>query len=151
MILMIILSIKVKNEFKKRFTITPTGASNFLGLVKDIGHGSANLSSIKKCFESLSKILSKDAKDIAKDILTISAEKIKPVISQLSREYKLDKELIQLVGGGGGATALVPFTSQHLKYPHKIAKDCEVVSAIGAALGMIRDSVEKTIINPTEN
>lgn len=145
------LSIKVKNNIKKRFTITPTGASNFLGLVKDIGHGSANLTSIKKCFESLSKILSKAAKEIAEEILTISAEKIKPVINQLSREYKLDKELIQLVGGGGGATALVPYTAQYLGYPHKIAKDCEVISAIGAALGMIRDSVEKTIINPTEN
>ncbi|MBS4036267.1 MAG: hydantoinase [Ignavibacterium sp.] len=145
------LSIKVKNVFKKRFTVTPTGASNFLGLVKDIGHGSANLDSIKRCFESLSKILKKDAIVIAEEILTISAEKIKPVINQLSREYKLDKELIQLVGGGGGATALVPFTAQHLDYPHKIAKDCEVVSAIGAALGMIRDSIEKTIINPTEN
>ena len=145
------LSIKVKNEFKKRFAITPTGASNFLELVKDIGHGSANISSIKKCFESLSKILNKEPKEIAEEILKISAEKIKPVISQLSREYKLDKEIIQLVGGGGGATALVPFTAKHLNYPHKIAKDCEVVSAIGAALGMIRDSVEKTIINPTEN
>ena len=145
------LSIKVKNEFKKRFTITPTGASNFLELVKDTGHGSANISSIKKCFESLSKILHKEPKEIAEEILRISAEKIKPVISQLSREYKLDKELIQLVGGGGGATALVPFTSKHLSFPNKIAKDCEVISAIGAALGMIRDSVEKTIINPTEN
>lgn len=145
------LCIKVKDNLKKRFTITPTGASNFLGLVKDIGHGTANLTSIKKCFESLSKILSKEAKEIAEEILIISAEKIEPVINQLSREYKLDKELIQLVGGGGGATALVPFTAKHLDYPHKIAKDCEVISAIGAALGMIRDSVEKTIINPTEN
>jgi N-methylhydantoinase A/oxoprolinase/acetone carboxylase beta subunit len=145
------LSIKVKNELKKRFTITPTGASNFLGLVKDIGHGSANLDSVKKCFESIAKTLSRDAKEIAEEILTISAEKIKPVINQLSREYKLDKELIQLVGGGGGAAALVPFTAKHFNYTHRIAKDCEVVSAIGAALGMIRDSVEKTIINPTEN
>jgi N-methylhydantoinase A/oxoprolinase/acetone carboxylase beta subunit len=145
------LSIKTKSEKNKKFTITPTCASNFLGLVKDIGHGSANLNSINKCFESVAKILKINPKEIAEEILTISAEKIRPVISQLSREYKLDKELIQLVGGGGGATALVPFTAQHLNYQHKIAKDCEVVSAIGVALGMIRDSVEKTIINPTEN
>lgn len=145
------LSIKVKSSGNERFTVTPTGASNFLGLVKDIGHGEANLKSINKCFESLGKLFGLEPKIVAEEILTISAEKIKPIISQLSREYKLDKELIQLVGGGGGATALVPFASRHLNYPHKIAKDNEVISAIGAALGMIRDSIEKTIINPTDN
>jgi N-methylhydantoinase A len=145
------ISIKLNNNTDQRFTITPTGAANFLGLVKEHGHGAANMSSVVKCFESLSSIMQKDAKEIAEEILRISAEKIKSVISQLSREYKLDKELIQLVGGGGGASALVPFTAMTLDYPHKIARDSEVISAIGAALGMIKDTVEKTVINPTEN
>lgn len=144
------ISIVSKNSGKK-FTITPTAASNFLGFVKEIGHGAANSKAIKSCFASLGKIFNSSSEKLAEDILTISAEKISPVISQLVREYKLDRDLITFVGGGGGASAIVPFTAKRLNYPHKIAKDAEVISAIGAALGMIRDSVEKTIINPTDN
>lgn len=142
------LAIKCKD---KNFTLTPTESSYFLNLVKEVGHGSANEHSIKSCFNSLSKILKAEAAEIANEILKISAEKIRPVINQLIREYKLDRELVEFVGGGGGASAIVPFTAKHLGFSHRIAKDCEVISAIGAALGMIRDSVERTIINPTEN
>ncbi len=142
------LSIKAKNA---KYTVTPTESSYLLGLVKEFGHGEANMQSIKKCFEGLSEILKVSPNEIAEEILKISAEKISPVINQLIREYKLDKELVEFVGGGGGASAIVPFTANHLGFKHRISKDCEVISAIGAALGLIRDSIEKTIINPTEN
>lgn len=144
------LAIKTRSS-QNKFTVTPTEASYQLELVKEKGHSAGNSASIKHCFASLSKIFNKPSEEIAEEILKISAEKIKPVIDQLIREYKLDKELVELVGGGGGASAIVHYTSKYLNYPHRIAKDCEVISAIGAALGMIRDSVEKTIINPTEN
>ncbi len=136
---------------KKRYTITPSEASNYLGLVEVKGHGEANMAAVKSVFNSVSEKLKRDPKELAEEILKISSEKIKPVIHQLAREYKLDLEMIQLVGGGGGATALVPYTSKHLNIPYKISDNNEVISAIGAALGMIRDSVEKTIISPTEN
>lgn len=145
------LSIKNKLDQKRKFTITPTSASYLLELVKTVGHGSANITAIKSCFESLGKQFKQDAKKIAEEILRISAEKVKPVIKQLAREYKLDESLIQFVGGGGGASALVPFTANYMSVDHKIAENCEVVSAIGAALGIIRDSVERNIINPTES
>lgn len=141
----------VSKSSGNKFSITPTAASNYLGLVDEIGHGAANLEAIKNCFSSLSNILKLNAEKIAEEILKISAEKISPVIASLAREYKLDKDLIMLVGGGGGASAIVPFTAKHLNFQHKIAKDAEVISAIGAALGMIRDTIEKTIINPTDN
>lgn len=144
------MAISVEGSNKK-FAMTPTGASNYLGLVKAYGHGEANTKAITECLEALSTKLDLEPKKIAEEILKISAKKIEAVIKQLSREYKLDQEIIQFVGGGGGASALVPFTAKHLEVPHKIAKNTEVVSAIGAALGMIRDSVEKSIINPTEN
>ncbi len=144
------MKIKTKGNENKFFTLTPTAASNYLGFVKEVGHGKAFSKSINNCFESLGKILKKDPKEIAEDILKISAEKIKPVINKLVREYKLDPDIIQFVGGGGGAEAIVPYTAKHLNVSYKIAENAEVISAIGAALGMIRDSVERNILNPTE-
>jgi len=146
------MAIKKENqaENEKKFCITPTCASYILNLVKEVGHGKANMDALKSCFSSLSKYFEKKPEKIAEEILDISAEKIRPVIKQLIREYKLDEDLIEFVGGGGGASAIVPYTAKELGFNHKIAKDCEVISAIGAALGIIRDSVEKNIINPTE-
>ncbi|MCU7490121.1 MAG: hydantoinase/oxoprolinase family protein [Bacteroidota bacterium] len=145
------LAISISKNGHKKFTITPTEASGFLGLVKEKGHGEANHMAIAQAMSSLSEKLNTPAEQIALDILEISAEKIKPVISQLKREYKLDEELINFIGGGGGASAIVPFTAGYLDYPHKISSNCEVISAIGAALGMIMDSVERSSINPTDS
>lgn len=133
------------------YTITPTECSYKLGLVKAVGHGGADKESLNSLFALLEKQTGKKGDEIATEILTLSADKIKPVIKQLSREYKLDESLIEFVGGGGGASALVPFSAAHIGVPHKIAENCEVISAIGAALGIIRDSVERNIINPSEN
>jgi N-methylhydantoinase A len=144
------LAIKNKRVPGDNFTITPTGASYILGLVKEVGHGSANMHALKSCFNSLAGLLKRSVNEIAEEILKISAAKIQPVIKQLIREYKLDDNLIEFVGGGGGASALVPYTASYMSVPHKIAENSEVISAIGAALGIIRDSVERNIINPSE-
>ncbi|GJQ64676.1 MAG: hydantoinase [Melioribacteraceae bacterium] len=143
------LSIKNKNN-SEDYTLTPTAASNYLNLVEVHGHGEANQKAIDSCFKSAGKLLGYDPDDLADEILKLSAEKIKPIISRLIREYKLDKDLIRFVGGGGGASAIVPYTAKYLEYDHGIAENSEVISAIGAALGMIRDSVERNILNPSE-
>jgi N-methylhydantoinase A/oxoprolinase/acetone carboxylase beta subunit len=145
------LAIKLDDNKIEKFTVTPTESSYFLNLVKETGHGSANIVNVNKIFNALAEKLNKSPKEIADKILTLSAEKIKPVIKQLAREYKLDEELIQFIGGGGGASAIVPFTADYMNLPHRIAENSEVISAIGAALGIIRDSVERNIISPTES
>lgn len=132
------------------YTITPSAASYFKGLVKDFGHGKANLEAVKNAVTSVARILKADPEQFAEDILMNCSKKIEKTINSLAREYKLDKNFLTLFGGGGGASALVPHASGYLKLKHEIAPDSEVISAIGAAMGMIRDTVEKSIINPSE-
>jgi N-methylhydantoinase A len=144
------LALKLPDDDVANYAVTPTGASSFLGLVKAVGHGAANERAVRTCFEALGRKLKREPKAIATEILERAAEKIKPTIKGLMREYKLDPDFVELVGGGGGASAIVPYASEYLGLPHRIAEDAEVISAIGAALGMIRDSVERSILEPTE-
>lgn len=62
----------------------------------------------------------------------------------------MDAHTTMLVGGGGGASAVVPHLGESLGLKHKNAKNAPVISTIGVALAMIRDTVERTIPNPTQ-
>jgi N-methylhydantoinase A/oxoprolinase/acetone carboxylase beta subunit len=144
------LSLRPSSGDRKAFTVTPTCAANLLGLgAEAVGHGYANAQAVSSCFDTLSALLGTKPRELATQILRLCAEKLRPVIQRLVREYKLGPDL-ELFGGGGGACAIVPFTARHLGMPYKLAENMEVVSAIGAALGMIRDSVERNIVDPTE-
>ncbi|MBN2781146.1 MAG: hydantoinase, partial [Candidatus Marinimicrobia bacterium] len=133
----------------KKFTLTPTAASHYLELAGEANRGSINPAGIRNCFNSLGKIFNKSAEELARRILDISTDKLRPTIKQLTREYKLDTDIVRFVGGGGGAPAIVPYAANAMHYQYMIAENTDVISAIGAALGIIRDSVEKTVMNPT--
>ena len=70
------------------------------------------------------------------------------MVEQLIAEYGLDRDQAVLVGEGGGAGALIPFTAERMKLQHTISKDAEVISSIGVALALVREVVERVIPNP---
>jgi hypothetical protein len=62
----------------------------------------------------------------------------------------LDKEYLQLVGGGGGAAAVVPALSRLSTLEFRLARNAEYISTIGVALAMIKETIERNILNPTD-
>ncbi len=145
------LGIKRRNSDRVEFALTTTDAANFLKIVSDKAYCKGNFESVEKVFLKLSNLMRKSPQDIARDILDIAVDKVKNVVVNLINEYKLDTNLITLVGGGGGAEVIVPYLAEELNLEYKIAENSEVISAIGAGLGMIRESIERVISNPTED
>ena len=131
------------------YTLTPTEAASHLDLVPEAGYGRGSRPAVGRLFAWLEKEWGEEGIKIATRLLDLAAAKVMAVVEQLIREYRMERSLVQLVGGGGGAPAIVPYTAQAMQLPYQIAENCEVISAIGAALGIIRDSVERTLINPT--
>lgn len=136
----------------RRVTITPTCAANMLGLITEDNYAYGNQQSVRIAFEALAKYLGDDAnpQTLADSLLKRAAPKVANVVADLINDYELDENLLTLSGGGGGAGALVPYTAKMMNLPFKIAPNTEVISAIGVALAMVRDTIERTVINPTE-
>ena len=143
------MAIRIENNKEPGLTLTPTEAANLLGYIK--GYAEGNKESIQKVFDYISGEFAKTPEDFAREILNIATDKVIDVVKDLIVDYKLEQSLVTLVGGGGGAGALVPFTAERMKLRNDIAENAEVISAIGVALGMIRDTVERNIIHPTED
>ncbi|MBU6450276.1 MAG: hydantoinase [Cyanobacteria bacterium REEB67] len=132
------------------FTITPTCASNLLGLVPAGDCASGNVETIGEAFKSLAAHLHKDnlqIRDLATEIMKSAAKKCVPVIRALIADHKLDPELTKLVGGGGGAAAIVPFVAHEMGLNFALAEHADVISAIGVAMALIRETVERQVAN----
>ncbi len=141
--------IYIEGKNAAKAAITPTCASNLLGMVPPDNCALGDLETITLGFAPLAKALKADAKKAAEMIMDKAAPKAVKVVEQLLKEYKLDTSIIALIGGGGGAAAIVPYTAHLMKMKHTIAQNAAVISAIGVALAMVRDTIEKSVINPS--
>ena len=144
------LIIRSLDDQEGDYCLTPTEAASYLDLIQVAGHGEANRVAVKSVLEKCARKWQTTALELAQALLHRAATKIEPVLQRLKREYKLEEGQLKLIGGGGGAAALVPFCAEHMDWPHEIVQNTEVVSAIGAALGIIRDMVERSSTNPTD-
>lgn len=142
------LSLDAKDS-ETNYCITPTCASNLLGLVPENDCARGIKWSIDAGFKVLSDNLQTTPEDAATKLLDISVRKCIPVVKALIKDHKLDPELVTLVGGGGGAAAIVPHLAKTMGLNFKLALNADVISAIGVALALIRETVERQIVNPT--
>jgi len=135
----------------KYFSVTPTCAANLLGLVPAGDAAEGVKLACAAAFTALARFMQRAAPEaVADEILDHGTRKVRKVIEEMIEDYELDPQLLTLSGGGGGAAAIVPYTAKKMGLPFEITENSAVISAIGAALALVRDTIEKTVISPTE-
>lgn len=132
-----------------RFALTNTCAANVLGLVRPGMHALGNPEAARRAFAPLAAQLGVTVEVAAEQVLERASAKVIPVVESLIAEYGLDRDQAQLVGEGGGAGALIPFVAQRMGLAFQISPDAEVISSIGVALALVRETVERVIPNAT--
>jgi N-methylhydantoinase A len=132
-----------------RIALTPTCAANALRMVPDgaFAHGDEVVARL--AFERVGAALGTTAELLATDVLERATEKLRAAIDELCADYGLEHSNTAIVGGGGGAAALVPFAARKLGYAFRLARHAEVISPLGVALALVRDVIERTIVDPT--
>src|SRR5919202_1002910 len=108
-----------------------------------------NPEAARRAMVPLTERLGRTVEETARAILERATDKVVPVVEDLIAEYALDRDQAVLVGEGGGAGALIPFAAERMSLSHRISKDAEVISSIGVALALVRETVERVIPNAT--
>ena len=127
---------------------TPTCAANLLGYVPEAAFAKGDAESARRAFELAGRHLGCEGEALARAVLERAADKVRAAVDELIDDYELDRRDVELIGGGGGAAALVPFAAERMKLPARLARDAEVISPLGVALALVRDVVERTVANP---
>lgn len=140
--------VAVQLQDGRRLAITTTDAANVLGVTRPGDYSRGSAEAARRAMVPLAERLGLSVEDAARRILDAAAAKVIPTIERLAREYALDRDQIILVGGGGGASALIPHVARALSLDYRIATNAEIISSIGVALALVRDSVERVMPNP---
>ena len=138
----------VKNAAGQNYALTTTCAANALGLVTPDMHAYGDRKTAQQAFIPLGLHLGLSPEDVARRCLEAAAKKLQPIVESLIQEYQLDADQALLIGEGGGAGSIVPFISEQMALKFEISRDAEVISSIGVALAMVRDTVERVIPHP---
>ncbi|NLJ89882.1 MAG: hydantoinase/oxoprolinase family protein [Clostridiales bacterium] len=142
--------IAIETDDGSRYALTTTCAANALGYVKEGDYSYGYPESCKKAFDALGKFLGMTGEEAALKVLDNAAATCIEIIEELADKHKIERSQISLVGGGGGAKVLLPRTAEILGLQYQIADQAEIISSIGVALAMVRDTIERVIPNPTQ-
>lgn len=140
----------IKSISGKSYSYTLAGAANLLGYVPEGDYARGNLNVTKTAWVVLGDYLGVTAEEAATQVMELALKKLKVVVNELINEYDLDKKFVTLVGGGGSGMVIVNALAKEMGFKWKLAKNAPYISTIGVALAMVREQMERTIVNPTE-
>ncbi|MCI2047668.1 MAG: hydantoinase/oxoprolinase family protein [Faecalibacterium sp.] len=130
--------------------LTMAGAANIVGYVHEEDYARGNVEAARLAWKPLADNMGCSVEQAAKKVMEFAAAKNSKVAAQLMKDYHMDPRTTLFVGGGGGAAAVVPHLAETMGHKHRIARNAPVISTIGVALAMVRDTVERSITNPTD-
>ena len=134
----------------KKFALSMAGAANIAGYVREDDYAHGNVEAARRAWKPLADNMGMSVEQCAKTVMGFAAVKNGEVAKSLIKDYNVDPNTVVFVGGGGGAAAVVPHLAETMGAKHKIAKNAPVISTIGVALAMVRDVLERSVINPTD-
>lgn len=141
----------VKNSSGREFSLTLAGAANLLGYVPEGDYARGNQQTTRAAWDALGDYLGCSGEDAARQTMNLAMDKLAAVVEELVEEYELDTKFVTLVGGGGSGAVIVHALAERLGVKWKIAKNAPYISTIGVALAMVREQMERTVANPTED
>lgn len=132
------------------YSLTLAGAANLLGYIPEGDYARGKDNCTRVAWQALGDYIGTSAEEAAKQVMNLAMEKLAVVINALIDEYELERKFITLVGGGGSGAVVVPALAEHFDFKWRIAKNAPYISTIGVALAMVREQLERTIANPTD-
>ena len=136
----------------RKVSLTLAGAANLLRSVPEGDYAySKDIENARVAWQALGDAIGLSAEEAAKQAMDIASEKIWEIVSRLIEEYKLSPELLCLAGGGGSGGVVVPYLGNKKDVQWKIIKNAPIISTIGVAMAMVREVVERTVVNPTDS
>lgn len=130
------------------YAITNTCAANALEMVDEGDYSFANRESAKIAMTRLGEALHVSYFEAAQSIIQNSSFEITKAVTRILKDFKMDSST-EIIGGGGGASVLVPFVAKQLEAPYRKAEQAEVISSIGVASSMLQEEQEVSMADPT--
>lgn len=134
----------------KEYSYTLAGAANILGYIPEGDYAQGNKEAAIKAWEALATHVGLSVEEAARQVMNIAIDKTMKTVNEMIEDYELDRSFVTLVGGGGSGAVLVPAMAEREKMKSQIANNAPYVSTIGVALAMVKEQMERTVVNPTE-
>ena len=131
------------------YAITNTCAANALDMLEEGDHSLASTESARIALKKLGERLGVSYFEAAQSIIQTSSFEITKAVTRALKDYKMKASDTEIIGGGGGASVLVPFAAKQLEAPYRRAKHADVISSIGVASSMLREEYEVSMSDPT--